>query len=298
MASSVAGARPHPLVAFAVTLFAWLVLHAGAAHAAEVAIPPLDSPVVDTTGTLTAETREALVQQALALQSRKGSQLQVLMVPTTGDETVDAYAQRVFDAWKLGRQGVDDGVLLVIAKNDRNVRIHTGYGLEGAIPDITARRVIDEYLVPNFRAGDFDSGVREATGALVALIDGEPLPPPMSGTHSGGENDGAWIMGLFLVAIVAHIFMNRVPPITRGLLFGLSLGSVVGLVTFNIPLAIFVFIVGFIFGVANMRGGGRFARNGVWHSSGGWSSSSSSSSGGGWSGGGGSSGGGGASGSW
>lgn len=266
--------------------------------AAQVPIPPLDSPVVDTTDTLSTDTREALVQQAVALQARKGSQLQVLMVPTTGDETVDAYAQRVFDAWKLGRKGVDDGVLLVIAKNDRNVRIHTGYGLEGAIPDITARRVIDEYLVPNFRAGDFDSGVREATGALVALIDGEPLPPPMSGTHSGGEDDGAWIMGLFLVAIVAHIFMNRVPPVTRGLLFGLSLGSVVGLVTFNIPLAIFVFIVGFIFGVANMRGGGRFARNGVWHSSGGWSSSSSSSSGGGWSGGGGSSGGGGASGSW
>lgn len=267
--------------------------------AAEVAVPPLDSPVVDTTGTLSAETRETLVQQALALESRKGSQLQVLVVPTTGDETIEQYAQRVFDTWKLGRKGVDDGVLLLVAKDDRTVRIQTGYGLEGAIPDITARRVIDEYLVPRFREGNFDGGVRDATGALVMLIDGEPLPEPMSTSHSGGEDDGAWIMGLFLLAVVTHAFMRKVSPMVRGLLFGVTLGSVVGLVTLNIPLAIFVFILGFIFGMANMRGGGRFSRDGVWVSSGrsgGWSSSSSS--GGGWSGGGGSSGGGGASGSW
>ena len=272
---------------------------AGSVVAADVAIPPLDSPVVDTTGTLSAETRQALVQQALALESRKGSQLQVLMVPTTGDETVEQYAQRVFDVWKLGRKGVDDGVLLLVAKDDRTVRIHTGYGLEGAIPDITARRVIDEYLVPRFREGNFDGGVRDATGALVMLVDGEALPEPMSATHSGGENDGAWIMGLFLLAVVSHAFMRKVRPVRRGLVFGLTLGSVVGLVTFNLPLAIFVFIVGFIFGMANMRGGGRFSSDGVWVSSGrsgGWSSGSSS--GGGWSGGGGSSGGGGASGSW
>lgn len=276
------------------------MLATATAFAADVPIPPLDSPVVDTTGTLSAETREALVQQALALQARKGSQLQVLMVPTTGDESVEQYAQRAFDTWKLGRKEVDDGVLLLVAKDDRTVRIHTGYGLEGAIPDITARRVIDEYLVPRFREGNFDAGLRDATGALVKLIDGEALPEPMSSTHAGGDNDGAWIMGLFLLAVVSHVLMRKVPPVARGLLFGVTLGSVVGIITSNLPLAIFVFIMGFIFGMANMRGSGRFSRDGVWVSSGrsgGWSSSSSS-SGGGWSGGGGSSGGGGASGSW
>ena len=287
-------------VAGAVALLACLAPWAAPAVAAEP-VPPLDSPVVDTTGTVSAATREALVQQALALQARKGSQLQVLVVATTGDESIEDYAQRVFDTWKLGRKGVDDGVLLLVAKDDRRARVHTGYGLEGAIPDITAGRVIDEYLVPRFREGDFDGGLRDATGVLVKLIDGEPLPPPMSPKPGGGDGDGAWIMGFFLFAVLGHVFMRRMSPVTRGLVFGTVLGSVVGAVTQNIPLALFVFVAGFLFGMANMRGGGRFARSHVWQDTsgggGGWSSSSSS-SGGGWSGGGGSSGGGGASGSW
>ena len=139
-------------------------------------IPALDSPVVDTTGTLDAGTRQALEAQARALQQRKGSQLQVLVVPTTQPEDIAQYAVRAFDQWKLGREKVDDGVLLVVAKDDRRVRIEVGYGLEGAIPDATSARVIQEYLVPKFRAGDFAGGITDATGVLVKLIDGEPLP--------------------------------------------------------------------------------------------------------------------------
>ncbi|WP_425481574.1 TPM domain-containing protein, partial [Marilutibacter maris] len=135
-------------------------------------IPPLDSPVVDTTGTLDAATRQSLEARALALQQRKGSQLQVLMVPTTQPEDIAQYAVRVFETWKLGRKGVDDGVLLVVARDDRRVHIEVGYGLEGAIPDATAHRVIQEYLVPRFRAGDFAGGVGEASAALAGLIDG------------------------------------------------------------------------------------------------------------------------------
>ena len=142
------------------------------------AIPALDSPVVDTTGTLDATQKQQLEQQALALQQRKGSQLQVLIVPSTQPEDIFDYTQRVFDQWKLGRQGVDDAVILVVAKDDRRVRIHTGYGLEGAIPDAVANRVIQEYLVPKFRAGDYAGGVTDATAVLVKLIDGESLPAP------------------------------------------------------------------------------------------------------------------------
>ncbi|MBU2049227.1 MAG: TPM domain-containing protein, partial [Gammaproteobacteria bacterium] len=113
----------------------------------QAAIPAMSSPVVDTTGTLDAAQIQALEAQALALQQRKGSQLQILMVPTTAPETIEQYTQRVFEQWSIGRKGVDDGVLLVVAKDDRRVRIEPGYGLEGAIPDAIANRVIQEYLV-------------------------------------------------------------------------------------------------------------------------------------------------------
>jgi uncharacterized protein len=144
------------------------------------AIPALDSPVVDTTGALDAAAREKLVQQALDLRQRKGSQLQVLVVPTTQPEDIAQYAQRAYDQWKLGRKGVDDGVLVVVAKDDRRARIQPGYGLEGAIPDATAARVIQEYMAPKFRSGDYGGGLVDATGVLVKLIDGEPRCSPRS----------------------------------------------------------------------------------------------------------------------
>ncbi|HEY4555778.1 MAG TPA: TPM domain-containing protein, partial [Lysobacter sp.] len=146
--------------------FAWwiaLLLWASTVTAQALApIPPLDSPVVDTTGTLDAAARANLEAQARALQQRKGSQLQILMVPTTQPEDIAQYAVRVFEQWRIGRRGVDDGVLLVVAKDDRQVRIEVGYGLEGAIPDATSARVIQEYLVPKFRSGDFAGGLADA----------------------------------------------------------------------------------------------------------------------------------------
>lgn len=152
----------------------------------QAAIPALDSPVVDTTGTLDAATRAQLEAQARQLEAGKGSQLQILIVPSTAPEDIARYAQRAFDAWKLGRPGVDDGVLLVVAKDDRRVRIHTGYGLEGAIPDALARRIIQEYMVPRFRQQDYAGGILEASAQLVRLIEGEPLPEPVAAHASGG----------------------------------------------------------------------------------------------------------------
>lgn len=181
-------------------LLLWLPLASQAQQLAP--IPALDSPVVDTTGTLDAAQKQALVQQATDLQQRKGSQLQVLVVPTTQPEDIAQYTTRVFDQWQIGRKGVDDGVLLVVAKDDRRVRIEPGYGLEGAIPDAIANRVIQEYLVPRFRSGDYAGGITDATGVLVKLIDGEDLPAPISGQR-GGEPDGGgdtWFLALFIAA--------------------------------------------------------------------------------------------------
>ena len=138
------------------SLLAWLPLACLAQQPAPV--PPFDSPVVDTTGTLDPATTRQLQQQALDLQQRKGSQLQVLVIPSTAPETIEQYAVRAFESFRLGRRGVDDGLLLVVARDDRKVRIEVGYGLEGAIPDITAGRVIQEYLVPKFRQGDYAGG--------------------------------------------------------------------------------------------------------------------------------------------
>lgn len=144
---------------------------------AAVPIPALDDPVVDTANALSASTRATLREQALQLQARKGAQLQVLVVPSVGDDGIEAYAQRVFDQWRLGRAGVDDGVLLLVAVQDRRVRIQTGYGLEGTIPDAYAARIIDKAIVPRLREGNLDQGMLDGSKVLVALIDGEPLPP-------------------------------------------------------------------------------------------------------------------------
>ena len=148
---------------------------------AQTPVPTLDSPVVDPTGVLSASTTEHLQQQSRGLFARSGgAQLQVLVVASTGDESIEDYAQRVYDQWQLGRKGVDDGVLLLVAVQDRRVRIQPGYGLEGAIPDAYAKRIIEETMLPRFRTGDIDQGVMDGSAQLVKLIDGEPLPPPPS----------------------------------------------------------------------------------------------------------------------
>ncbi|BDU15662.1 YgcG family protein [Lysobacter auxotrophicus] len=208
-----------------------LMLLCAIAQAQELApVPPLDSPVIDTTGTLDAATKQQLQSQALALQQRKGSQLQVLMVATTEPEDIAQYAVRAFEQWKIGRKGVDDGVLLVVAKNDRRVRIEVGYGLEGAIPDATSARVIQEYLVPKFRNGDFGGGITDATAALVKLIDGEPLPAPMADHRSTrGEGGGSgWLVALFVAFVVAQVvrgIFGRAPSLIRGVLGGAAAGG-------------------------------------------------------------------------
>ena len=268
-----------------------------------VQVVPLTSPVVDTTNTLSAAELAQLEQQALALQQRKGSQLQILIVASTQPEDIAAYTQRVFDAWKLGRKGADDGVLLVVAKDDHRVRIQTGYGLEGAIPDAAAGRIIQEYLVPKFRANDYAGGITDASAQLVRLIDGEALPPPMAVAPERG-GDGDWFDGIFwafFASIFARGLFGALPRLLRMALMG-TLAAVI-LSFFTVPWWVIVIVSVIAAAIGASTPSGRYARDRGWGnigSGGGWSggSSSDSSGGGGWSGGGGSSGGGGASGSW
>ena len=270
-------------------------------------IPALTSPVVDTTGTLDTAQKQQLEQQALALQQRKGSQLQVLVVASTQPETIEQYTQRVFDQWKLGRKGVDDAVILVVAKDDRRVRIQPGYGLEGAIPDAIANRIIQEYLAPKFRAGDYGGGIADATAQLVKLIDGEELPPPVSDNRAAQGGGGDWIFALFAAFIAATFIrglLGKAPKGVRSLLTGGAAGGVAWLMSSLLPLAGIAGFIGLLYGLMSVSAG-RYARHGGWGGFGGgdWGGGGLGGGGGfggggGWSGGGGMSGGGGASGSW
>ena len=296
-----------------VALVAWaalclcLLVPVASAQAPLAAIPKLDAPVVDTTGTLDATQRAALEQQARALQQRKGSQLQVLMVPTTEPESIEQYTVRAFEQYRLGRKGVDDGVLVVVAKDDRRVRIEPGYGLEGAIPDAIANRIIQEYLVPKFRTGDYGGGLLDGTAALAKLIDGEPLPEPMADNRpQGGAGGTNWLFALFVAFITATFvrgLFRWLPAGLRGIVGAGAAGGLAWLLSSVLLVGGLGALLGFWIGLSSAPSG-RYARHHRWGGYGGGGFGGGGfggggfGGGGGWSGGGGMSGGGGASGSW
>src|SRR5215510_2575463 len=186
------------LVLFLIGIAAW----------AQVAVPPLKGRVTDLTGTLKPEQIASLEQMLQSFEARKGSQIAVLMLPTTAPETIEQYSLRVAEQWKVGRKKVDDGVVLVVAKNDRTVRIEVGYGLEGALNDATANRIIREVIVPRFREGDFFGGIAAAADRMIRVIDGEPLPEPRPGPQvEGGTLQ--MLPVLFILALVAGAILRR-----------------------------------------------------------------------------------------
>ena len=168
---------------------------------AQQPIPPLNSQVTDLTNTLSTIERSALVDKLKQFEKEKGSQIAILIVPTTQPEAIEQYSLRVAEAWQLGREGVDDGVLLLIAKDDRKLRIEVGYGLEGAVPDASAKRIISEIITPRFRQGDFRGGVEAGVERLIGLVNGEPLPEPnwQSSDKSNGGGFGALMPLLFFL---------------------------------------------------------------------------------------------------
>ena len=177
---------------------------------AEVAVPQLTGRVVDLTGTLGSDTITRLSDKLQAFEARKGSQIAVLIVPTTQPETIEQFSIRVAEAWKIGRKKIDDGAILLVAKGDRKLRIEVGYGLEGALPDVTAKRIIDEIITPKFKAGDFSGGIDAGTDRMIAVIDGEPLPAPEPQHEWPAPESLDQLSGWAIPAIVAVLAFNGV----------------------------------------------------------------------------------------
>ena len=283
-------------------------------------VPALTARVIDQTGTLDAAQKKALEAKLASLEKTKGSQVVVLMVPTTAPEDIASYTQRVGDTWKIGRKGVGDGLLLVVAKDDRKMRIAPAKTLEGAIPDVLAARIIDETMKPLFRAGDFAGGIGGAVDQVTGLINGEALPPPQwenSSSSGGGEGSGntndtgmGWQdLAIFLFfavfiggAIVRSILGNKLGAVVMGGGAGIAAFVVTSSIAIAAVAGILALVVT-LFGAATgamlpttRRGGGGWSGGG---GGGGWSGGSSGGGGGGFSsGGGGNFGGGGASGDW
>jgi uncharacterized protein len=252
-----------------------------------VPIPRLEARVTDLTGTLTREQQAQLESQLASLERDKGAQIAILLLPTTQPETIEQYGIRLAEAWKIGRKGVDDGVIVIVAKADRAVRIDVGYGLEGAIPDAVAKRIVEEVVTPRFKAGDFFGGLQGATAALGKIIGGEPLPARADSNVAMGSDLQIFI--LFALTVVARwaraLFGLLGALLAAGLAAGLAY-LIFGTWLAAVIAALAVFVMSF----ARAGGGGS-----GWHTGGGGFSGGG---GGGFSGGGGGFGGGGASGRW
>ncbi|WJR77395.1 YgcG family protein [Bradyrhizobium sp. NP1] len=291
-----------------------LVLGFALPAAADVAIPPFTAEVVDQTGTLSSGDIASLTQKLRDLQQRKGSQIAVLIVPTTQPETIEQFSIRVAEAWKVGRKKIDDGALLVVAKNDRHLRIEVGYGLEGALTDVTAHRIIDEVITPKFRQGDFAGGISDGVDRMISVVNGEKLPAPEPPHWKNtGALDSFDPFNPFVLIVL--VFVSGIFRAVLGRLLGsAAAGGTVGLIAWFIAgsLAAALIAGGVVFLFTLIADGlfsggppsGRRSSGGAWvgggyGGGGGWSGGSSGSDSGGFSGGGGGSfGGGGASGSW
>lgn len=280
----------------------WLGCWLSPALAQDVPVPALTSPVTDLTQTLSAVQQRALEQRLLTHAERTGTQVAVLLVPTTGAETIEQYSLRVAEQWRLGRQAVDDGVLLLVAKDDRALRIEVGYGLEGALSDVLASRIIQQVITPRFRAGDFAGGVDEGVTRILAVLDGETLPEPEPKiTQDVGGLLFPLFVGVMVVSGMLRAFLGALGSASvAGGITGLViwLASKAWLLSLGAAAAAFVFVL--FSGAGGGGGGGGWASSGRRHGGGhrgGWSSSGGG-FGGGFRGGGGGFGGGGASGRW
>jgi len=297
------------LVAYCIAQFAWAqAWHVGTDGL--LPIPPLSARVTDLTQTLSAAEKQSIEAKLADWESRTGNQLAVLIVPSTAPEPIESYSIRVAEAWKLGRKGNDNGALLLVAKDDRKMRIEVGYGLEGTLTDVTSRRIIAEDIAPPFREGKFAAGIEAGINKIVNVVaEGKPLPPPKAANaekpRGGGFDFGTLALILFIVV-----------PIVGGVLrsiFGRFLGSTFGagiiataawFVAGSLVIAVIAAIIAFMVMIFGGTGGGLMRRGGyIPMGGGGWGGGggggwSGGGGGGGFSGGGGSFGGGGASGNW
>jgi uncharacterized protein len=260
------------------------------AAAADVAVPPLTARVTDLTATLTADQRAALESRLQQYEAQKGTQIAVLMVPTTAPETLEQYSIRVVEQWQLGRKGVDDGVLLLIAKDDRKLRIEVGYGLEGVLPDAVAKRIVAEDISPHFKQGDFYGGIVAGVTRVIGVLQGETLPAPRQDKNSGPAPEN-YLLALLIAAVIGGTILRSLLGMFPGALVN---GGLIGIASmllgtglvFAVIFGIMAFIIALARGSSGF-GGGSYGGGGF-----------GGGGGGGFSGGGGGFGGGGASGDW
>jgi uncharacterized protein len=283
-----------------------LIASAALTARAQVAVPQLTARVTDLTGTLSGEAVNRIEAKLTAFEEKKGSQIAVLIVPTTQPEEIEQYGIRVGDQWKLGRKGVEDGAILLVAKNDRRVRIEVGHGLEGALPDVIANRIITEAITPRFKVGDYDGGIEAGVDRIVSVVNGEPLPEPDKKWEGRGSGLGNALPLLFVVVFVAAGVLRSL----FGRLFGsLATGGLAGVIAWALshvlPLGVGAGVLGFLFAMLLGSSRGWTAGGGGWGGFGGGIGGfgggfggRGGGGGGGFSGGGGTSSGGGASGSW
>jgi len=292
------------LVALAVrrwfAVFALLLGVAWVNHVyAEVAVPPLTSPVTDLANALTPEQQATLRTLLLDYEQRRGTQVAVLVVPTTQPEALEQYSIRVVEQWKLGRAKVDDGVLLLIAKDDRAMRIEAGYGLEGVLTDAVTNRIIRNVIAPRFREGDYYQGINDGLVRIMAVADGEALPAAdRDAQHAANGRDAPWpllLFGVFAAGGILRAMLGRLPAaLLSSALVGGAIVWFVGSWSFALIAGLFVF-VSVLAGSAG-QGWNSNGRSGTY--GGGWGGGFGGGGGGGWSGGGGGFGGGGSSGRW
>jgi len=221
---------------------------------AQVPVPPLTGRVTDQTATLTAEQKVALEQNLQTFETRKGSQIAVLIVASSAPETIEQYALRVAEQWKLGRKKVDDGAVLVVAKDDRTLRIEVGYGLEGALNDAISKRIISEIIVPRFKQGDFFGGIAAGIDRMISVIDGEPLPEPKGRLAVDTPDISQYVPIILILALVVGGVLRS----TLGRYPGaIATGGAVAFVAWLFANAVFIAVAaGAIAFVFTLLGGG------------------------------------------
>ena len=274
--------------------------------AQDVALPDLKSRVTDKTGTLSSGEINSLNRKLTSFEESKGSQVIVVLIPTTGEETIEQYTIRLAEAWKIGREGVDDGVIMLFAMDDRKMRIEVGYGLEGALTDALSKRIISNVITPEFRSGHFYKGIDSGVDVVLSAVSGEELPPAAvkQETASNDGGSGRFMVVLFVFGIIGLAVLKAILQKSMGKSKAVGVVSVIvfilGWIFMGIFLSIFITAVVSIF-MAVPSGGGRGGRGGggmYWGGGGGFSGGGGFGGGGGFSGGGGGFGGGGASGGW
>jgi uncharacterized protein len=280
------------------------LLLAASLSQAQIAVPALTARVTDLTGTLSGEAVTRIEAKLADLEAKKGSQIAVLMLPTTQPEDIEQFGIRVEDAWKLGRKGVDDGAYLIVAKNDRRVRIEVGYGLEGALPDAIANRIITETITPHFKLGDYDGGVEAGVDQMISVVNGEPLPAP----DKKWEHHSSLGNLLPLLLVVVFVAGGVLRAIFGRLLGSLATGGLAGgiawLLSHLLPIGLGAGIVAFLFALLAGSSSRGWSAGSGWGGGfgggfgGGLGGGFRGGGGGGFSGGGGGGGGGGASGGW